>query len=104
MMAVPKVSPNRYQLPFDWEKHFVWSRDATKCLGACALMAIKYWGIELPESECQRILSEINVPAFQGANPSQVFSVVKQVVGATAEEEESARDTRLRFYYDRFNN
>ena len=35
-------------------------------------MAIKYWGIDVSEDECQRILGGLQVPAFQGADGGQV--------------------------------
>jgi hypothetical protein len=78
-------SSNRFKLPFDWSQHFVWSKDGTKCLGACALMAIRYWGVPLTDEECQDVLSRITVPAFTGADLRQVLDVVKQVLGEVSD-------------------
>src|SRR6266566_336112 len=49
----------RNELPFEWSKHFVYTEDGTKCLGACALMALKYWGVEVSDEDCHRILSQL---------------------------------------------
>ena len=81
----PVFSSNRLKLPFDWNHCFVWSGDGTKCLGACALMAVRYWGVQLTDEECRDVLSRINVPAFRGADLGQVLEVIKEVIGETSD-------------------
>src|SRR5947209_17979894 len=83
-----------FKLPFDWDKHFVWSSDGTKCLGACALMAARYWGIELSDMECQRILTDLAVPAFQGSDARQIIRAIQQTVGFTPDSDPNL-ETRL---------
>ena len=80
---------------FNWDDHFVWSHDGNKCLGACALMAIRYWGTEISDSDCKRILDDVSVPAFEGPNPRQIVKVIEEVVGMSEEIEPSSLDTKL---------
>ena len=82
-------------LSFDWDTHFVWSRDGTKCLGACSLMAARYWGVQLSDSECGRILAELAVPAFRGPDAAQIVKAVEQVVGTSTEPSPTSLETKL---------
>lgn len=86
------------ELPFDWSKHFVYSRDGSKCLGACALMAVKYWGIDISDEECQRVLSQLQVPAFEGSDAGQVLETVELVIGEATEVDSISLEIKL----DRF--
>jgi hypothetical protein len=86
----------RFELSsFNWDTHFVWSPDGNKCLGACALMAIRYWGIEVSEQECGTILEKLSVPAFEGPDARQIVKAVEQVIGMATEIEPTALDTKL---------
>ncbi len=58
-------------------------------------MAIRYWGVPLSEDECQLLLSELSVPAFQGADAAQILKVVEKVVGVTTEPDLDSLETKL---------
>jgi len=87
-----------YELPFDWNNYFVYTSDGTKCLGACALMAVKYWGVEVTGDRCHEILDKLAVPAFEGADGSQVVKAVESVLGEITEGDDDTLETKL----DRF--
>jgi len=90
-----------YELPFDWKHDFVYTSDGTKCLGACALMAMKYWGVEITTDRCQEILDKLSVPAFEGADGSQVVKAVENVLGEVTEGDEDSLETKLdRFFIE----
>jgi hypothetical protein len=61
-------------------------------------MAVKYWGIELSVEESQRILNQLHVPAFEGADGGQVVKAVEQVIGEMTQLDESDLEIKL----DRF--
>ncbi len=95
------MSKHPTELPFDWNRHFVYSKDGTKCLGACALMAVKYWRIDLSNEDCHRILSQLAVPAFEGADAGQVVKAVEHVIGEATETNEDDLGVKLdRFFTD----
>lgn len=79
----------------------MYTSDGTKCLGACALMAVKYWGADVTADRCQEILDELAVPAFEGADGSQVVKAVESVLGEAAEGDEDSLETKLdRFFIE----
>ncbi len=47
-------------------------------------MAVRYWGVQLTDEECQDMLSRVNVPAFRGADLGQVLEVTKEILGETS--------------------
>jgi hypothetical protein len=61
-------------------------------------MALRYWGIDLSDEECERILGELQVPAFEGADAGQVVKAVEQVIGEASETDETSLEIKL----DRF--
>jgi len=61
-------------------------------------MAVKFWGIDLSEDECQRILAELQVPTFSGADGGQVVRAVERVLGEVTETDETSLEMKL----DRF--
>ena len=94
-------SVNRYELSkFNWDKHFVWSKDGNKCLGACALMAVRYWDVEVSNDRCQEIIDHLPVPAFEGPDAKQVLKAVDEVIGVTAETEVAMLEPRIEDFID----
>jgi hypothetical protein len=58
-------------------------------------MAIKYWGTEISDTDCAKILDDLSVPAFEGPNPRQIVKAIEQVMGMSGEIEPAALDTKL---------
>lgn len=58
-------------------------------------MAIKYWGTEISDADCAKILDDLSVPAFEGPNPRQIVKTIEQVIGMSEEIDPSALDTKL---------
>jgi len=58
-------------------------------------MAIKYWGTEVSEPDCDTILNGLSVPAFEGPNARQIVKSVEQVIGMSTEVEPRSLDATL---------